>query len=245
MININCTVYTEVPSYWYGTHPIMLATSVHIHVAYDYHHYNVGYAIMAQIHLKDRILRCGYNFQCRDTLSAVTLAQQRRLTSTRTNWSDSDMGLAVDAVLNGMSIRQASEQFSIPRSTLGDKVSGRTQLRAHSGPKRILDDEQEEVLANFLIGCSSIGYAKSRAEVLTIVNQICQFKGVNRQVTPGWWEGFCKRHPNLTLRAASSMPMYRTLSSSPVILQNYFNILEETIAEYDLEGKTECHIQHG
>ena len=46
------------------------------------------------------------------------------------------MGKAVEACVNeGMSIRQAAFHFGVPKSTLGDRMSGRVVPGSTSGPK--------------------------------------------------------------------------------------------------------------
>lgn len=52
------------------------------------------------------------------------------------------------------------------RSTLGDRITGCTQEGRVSGPPRILSDMEEEELVKSLIGCSAIGYTKSRTQVI-------------------------------------------------------------------------------
>lgn len=59
-----------------------------------------------------------------------------------------------------MSIRKAAEEHGVPRSTLHDKVSGKVALKARSGTKKHLTDEEEAHLVDFLLGCASIRYAK-------------------------------------------------------------------------------------
>ena len=106
-----------------------------------------------------------------------------------------------------------------------------------SGPPTLLSDQQEECLVQFLIGCASIGYAKSRMEVLTLMNQVYKSRGIDRQVTNGWWESFCKRHPNVTLKAAPSLSKAQVTASDPGSISRYFDILDETMEEYDIKDK--------
>ena len=184
--------------------------------------------------LKDRIL------------CATRSHQRQQLTlnyrpSVYKHWSSDSMDKALDTVLNkGWSIRQASESYSVPRSTLGDRVSGRTINHTKSWPKKILTDEEEEVLVNFLIGCATVGYAKTRAEVMTMINQLNKSRGLVGTVSSGWWEGFSKRHPCLTLRIAPCVSQQRHISSHPTVLNQYFDVLEETLTEYDLMKKPNC-----
>ena len=78
-------------------------------------------------------------------------------------WSEERMALAVDAVMkDGISVRRAAEEYDIPKSTLGDRISGRILPGAVSGPGKYLSDQEEEELVCFLLECASIGYSRSR-----------------------------------------------------------------------------------
>ena len=68
----------------------------------------------------------------------------------------------MNAVLNeDMRVRRAAEHFAVPKSTLRDMISGRMLPGSTSGPRRILNDEEEELVA-FLRCCASVGLSKSR-----------------------------------------------------------------------------------
>jgi hypothetical protein len=54
-------------------------------------------------------------------------------------------------------------------------------------------------------------------------------KGKNAPVTSGWWESFCDRHPNLTLRAPASLSRARATASDPAMLDRYFDLLLEVL----------------
>ena len=67
-------------------------------------------------------------------------------------WSDEAMQKAMTAVeREGASLRQASEMFAIPRSTLHDHVSGRIEHGALPGPNPYLTKEEEKELVSFLV----------------------------------------------------------------------------------------------
>jgi len=60
-------------------------------------------------------------------------------------WTYDKMDKAIQAVIDdGLSIRQAAEEFNVPKSTLGDRISGRTLHGAKSGRSKYLTDEEEE-----------------------------------------------------------------------------------------------------
>ena len=65
------------------------------------------------------------------------------------------------AVEEGKSVSRASSDFSVPRSTLYDCVSG----RIIPGPKTYLDQTEEKELGSFLKHYAKVGYGKTRRDV--------------------------------------------------------------------------------
>ena len=102
-------------------------------------------------------------------------------------------------------MRRAAEEYQVPRSTLHDRVSGRVQHGVTSGPPRYLSDEEEEELSEFICNCAKVGYARTRLQVMALVQQTLKDKGLDVQVTNGWWESFKRRNPKLALRTAEPL----------------------------------------
>ena len=153
-------------------------------------------------------------------------------------WDELHMQKAIEAVTReGMAIREAALRFGVPKSTLGDRISGRVIVGSTSGPKPYLNVEEEEELVKFLLRSSAIGYPKSRQEVLAIVTRMLERKGMHANVTSGWWQSFCRRHPNLTLRAPASLSKARHNASDPEIVRRYFDLLEQTMIDNELLDK--------
>ena len=144
------------------------------------------------------------------------------------------MTKAYEEVLSGETIRVAAEKYTVPKSTLYDCVSGRVTLNARSGPDHYLSDEEEERLAKWLIRCASIGYANSKKDVLAIVAAMMTKKrGVEVNVSKGWWESFCCRHPQLTIRCAETLAYARAVAANEETLNQYFDLLEATLTIID------------
>ena len=135
---------------------------------------------------------------------------------------------------NKTSVRRAALCYDVPKSTLSDRVSGRVTFGSHSGPKCYLSDEEETHLVHFLCRVASLGYAKTKKEVLAIVEEIIAEKGKEVHVSNGWWESFRKRHPILALRGAEKILYARLAATTPQIISSYFDLLEQTLSEYDL-----------
>ena len=148
-------------------------------------------------------------------------------------WTEEQMSEAYHAVESGVSIHRVAEEYKVPRSTLADRVSGKVLLGAKGGKKRYLEDEEEDELVRFLIKCANIGYPRSRSEVVAIVQRICNSRKLDVIVSLGWWERFCQRHPDISLRTASMLSRSRVIGSNTEAIDTYFDILEDTLVEYD------------
>ena len=72
----------------------------------------------------------------------------RRGTTYR-RWNSESMEKVVKEVELGMPIRQACEIFSVPKSSLHDRVSGKVDCKARSGPTHYLRLEEKEELVSF------------------------------------------------------------------------------------------------
>ena len=153
-------------------------------------------------------------------------------------WTELQMKGAVDAVVtSNLSVRRAAMQYNVPKSTLGDRVSGRVQPGSVSGPAKYLTLSEEDELSRFLSRCCQIGYARSKLEVLALVQRILDSKGMKVTISHGWWDSFRKRHPEFVLRVAAPVSQARSKATDPDVFSRYFDLLEETMKENKLDGK--------
>ena len=153
-------------------------------------------------------------------------------------WTQEGMKAAMKAVIeDGMTIRQAAEKFNIPKSTLGDRISGRVLPGATSGPSSYLSSIEEEELVNFLCRVTQIGHGRTRSEVIGIVERFLASRGIVKSVSSGWWSSFISRHPKVALRTPATLSLARAAASDRDILNNYFDELECTLEENGLLGK--------
>ena len=144
---------------------------------------------------------------------------------------------ALNMVRDGVSVRRAAESFNIPKSTLHDHVTGKVLALGQSGPPKYLIDDEEEELEEFLSGCASVGFARSRQQVMELVQEVVNRKGYSVHVSHGWWESLRRRHPNLVLRTASPLAYARVMGSDPMVINKYYDLLERTLADNDLVDK--------
>ncbi|XP_064384358.1 uncharacterized protein LOC135342254 isoform X2 [Halichondria panicea] len=170
---------------------------------------------MAEVPLKERI------FYSR-TKKAATVCEvnSKNRPPSYKHWDLKTVSTACSAIRNGtLSQRRAAEEYGIPRSTLGDYYRGSTLPGAKSGPNKYLSDAEEAELTRFLIRCASVGFPKTRSNVIAIVQRVCDRKGVKVTVTHGWYESFTKRHSELVLRIPAKLSVARAKATDGVSVQ--------------------------
>ena len=185
--------------------------------------------------LKDRIKRTRSAAPCSPSHSDSSSGRSGQYKM----WNEVNMVKALTLVDQVASIRCAAEKCGVPRSTLHDRVSGKIQQGKKSGPDPYLTMEEEEELTNFLVKCAKIGYPHTQRQVLSLVQQILEHRGVTVSATSGWWERFSSRR-NLTLRTAVPLTYVRAMATDEDTLNRYYDLLEETLKANDLLDKPAC-----
>ena len=98
----------------------------------------------------------------------------------------------------------------------------------------MLSGEEENELATFLVEVAKIGFPHTRQQVISKVQEIVESKGKNTVVTRGWWQSFCKHHPNLTLKSALPLSIARAKATDEEVLERYFEMLNDCLNENDI-----------
>ncbi|GFN95560.1 tigger transposable element-derived protein 6-like protein [Plakobranchus ocellatus] len=109
----------------------------------------------------------------------------------------------------GISVREASKQFGIPRRTLRNHISsGLTEKRL--GRKPLLSDEEEQLLVDRIARFANIGLPLTAKMIMCYVFEY--FEKNNRQhpftsnlADEKWFRLFLNRHPQLRHRKAQAM----------------------------------------
>lgn len=105
------------------------------------------------------------------------------------------MSLALSAIQNGSSVRQAASKFSLPNSTVQRHMKNPT-LKETRGSNPLLNDEEENEILIWITGSIQRGVPPGSLDVMEAANLIWQRRiGEEAQVLGrGWLQKFKKRH---------------------------------------------------
>ena len=109
---------------------------------------------------------------------------------------------AMAAIKNGMSVTRAATTHGVPRTTLHDRISGRVAHGTKSGPPPYLSPHEEKEFSIFIEQTAKVGYGKSRKQIKKVTEDVAHDKGLldkDKSVSDGWYKGFMKRQPHLSL----------------------------------------------
>ena len=152
-----------------------------------------------------------------------------------------DFQKAVEAVRRGeMSFREAAKAFSVPRTTLQDRVN-ETHVGISGRPTE-LTAEEEKMIVDRLLVMASWGFPFSQKDLREFVKEYLNKKGVvnktfiNNRPTHRWVASFLGRHRCLTMRMANPLKRARAKVSKEDI-STFLTNWEETV-----EGVPRCNI---
>ena len=83
---------------------------------------------------------------------------------------------------------------------------------------------------------ASVGYRKTRRDVMGIAQSVAMDKGILRgyRISQGWWRQFLNRQKHLSLRRGDNCAQVRLNAINNDTMKQYFHVLEDTSKEHKL-----------
>ena len=161
------------------------------------------------------------------------------------SYSPTKIAKAYDEVATGnMTVYKAAKIFEIPTQTLRDRVLGKVDFETlRSGPRTVLDQEEEERLVNHIKQIANVGYAYTRTEIVNIASEyaVCLKKREQEHpLTLKWFYNFLQRWPELKVRRPNTVTELRAKATSEESIGNYFNELKTILDKYEFESRPEA-----
>lgn len=121
------------------------------------------------------------------------------------NFSEEAMKLAIENVQRGMPMAAASKNHKVPRTTLMDKVKGKTTKERKMGRNSYLSKEEESILVSWIIRMSRCGFPIRKDQLLDSVQRLIkelprENPFTNDRPANGWYKSFLKSNPQMSTR---------------------------------------------
>ena len=148
---------------------------------------------------------------------------------------------ALDAVRTGrLSQRQAAITYSIPKTTLGDRLRGSVPDDAIVGKAPALPLAVEEEVVKQTLEAADKGFGISRKQLMFRVGKVTKALNLRtpfKNDIPGkeWWAGFTRRHPEVTLRKPEALSTVRSRNMNPTVVGEYFVGLHKVLEDNQLQ----------
>lgn len=157
-------------------------------------------------------------------------------------WTEEAMERALMEVKSGRcTVRQAAKEFGVPKSSLGDRVSGRVAPGSRSGPAQLITSADEELLVEFSLYVSSHGFPLTKQQLVSFASTI--YKRQHRRVAfsklgQTWWLNFRKRQEKkITIQPAENLVRGRTLGVRKEAVDQFFHLLSTVMDTHTLRDK--------
>lgn len=127
------------------------------------------------------------------------------------------------------SIRAAAKAFSIPKTTLTERLAGipsRADIPAHN---RALTLIEEEVLLQKILNLDARGYSPTQDVIRAWASSITTARS-QKEVGVRWAHNFVKRHPELETRFSRRLSAQRAKNEDPQVIQDWFRLVQNIIS---------------
>lgn len=135
---------------------------------------------------------------------------------------------------NEMSYGAASKFYSVPKTTLHNKI--KNPVNCPKGATTILSKEQEDELEEWILMHADFGDPRTKQDIMIAAAEIAQLDGSlsnfkNGAPTSGWIDGFFNRHPLCRYRTPqgiSKASAINTKDDFSGLWRNIYNYFERT-----------------
>ena len=168
-------------------------------------------------------------------LTSVKMPYKYDRKSKRASWKVDDLDAAIARVRDGdLSLRQASQYYHVPKSTIGRYLKGSTMQPGRLGRNPVLDDEHEQELVHYLIVMQKFYQGITPDDLKKLVYQLAERNGIEhpfskRKESAGkdWMHSFLKRHQQLSIRQPEPTSINRTTGFRIEAVTKFFDLLED------------------
>jgi len=128
--------------------------------------------------------------------------------------------------------RSAATTYDIPKSTLHDRIHGKSSRRDCEPNSKKLIKLEETVIIQHILDLDLRGFAPKLSAVIDIANKLLTVWNSGR-VRIKWPSNFVKRSPELKTRFNRKYDYQRAKCEDPEVIRKWFELVRNIIQKYD------------
>lgn len=131
--------------------------------------------------------------------------------------------------------------YSVPPTTLRDRVSGRVAVDAKVGHETIFTVEEEQKLYNHITYMAKIGFGYSKTSIQYMAKDYADSLGksvrAEKSLSDNWFYQFTKRWPDLKTVKPQKLSIARAKSASRETIEKYYTELDAVLSNNNIKDK--------
>ncbi|ESZ91407.1 transposase [Sclerotinia borealis F-4128] len=139
---------------------------------------------------------------------------------------ENDISAALNAIVNGVSIRKAALDYGIPRTTLYNRIKGRvSHQKSHQSMQKIAPI-QEKRLVEWILVQESLGTSPTYQQIREIGERLFDIKELDSTLGKRWVRNFLERNPEIRTKRQYKIDSARVSGASHDIIAPWFRKLD-------------------
>ena len=163
-------------------------------------------------------------------------------------WDPKDMEKALECYNNtrteadGPSVRMIARRWNVPRTTLRDRISGKTKsVTSSSGRKPVFKKEVEAELGALITQLAKQGFGLSKSAVCKLAYDYAKankipvpFNESRKSAGYEWLFRFMSRNPSITTRKPENLSSHRASGMNQPLVTKFFDDLSAFLTEKEI-----------
>lgn len=166
----------------------------------------------------------------------------------RRNYTDADMKNAVEFYRkehDKYSMNQVADHFGVPRTTFKIRLRhpewGYGSRSGGKGESRLFTAEEENEIAALILKFNDAGFPFTPKEVRELAYELAEENGYKvslkkEEVSYNWINKFLERHPEISVKNASEMSLYRATAQTEEDVRKWFEYFKKVLDEKGIKG---------
>ena len=174
-------------------------------------------------------------------MSFILSFQDPQIKRKRLQYDRANLNRAFEAIQQrGLSVKRAATEYSVPVTTLRDRILGNVDIGAKIGFDTIFEHEEEKLVGHIKY-MAGIGYGYNKSGIQYMAKDYAVSLGkptkAKESLSNNWFYGFIKRWPNLKIVKPQKLSIARAKSASRESLDKYYKELSQVLTSNGLNEK--------